>query len=228
MQPATNQIENSVNFQWRISRSSRSISKQIRPLIEIPRTESELNSSNDLPTDIPTIIIEPLNDLNSNKLTVYMTGVTANIVNDFSFQKSIAFQAALTACNLRSGQLCLHCKNSFRITVNSEHQRQQLLAAKSILDTKITVPIPISTSNKRYPLQITKPQPEPFLFHGVIKVPIDIEQNHIQEALAKPPLTNPSNANPSKFTRKTTKKSPLKCVLPPGKHWQLSKNLWKS
>jgi hypothetical protein len=114
-----------------------------------------------------------------------MKGISTNIVKDFGFKKSAAFQAALTDICGPVDSVSI-AKDSFSITIHSNHQKQILLSIKSILDTDISVTLPNSFISSNNPNAIfipnTKPDPKPFLFHGVIKVPLDIETEHIKEA----------------------------------------------
>lgn len=143
-------------------------------------TESETDMEHQTtqqPTQIDTQIAQPTE---TQKYTVYMTGKQNNIIKDFGFQKAAEFQAAITAICGQVDSVSI-ARNSFRIVTSSLQQQQQLLSVTSILDIEVIVTLPNSTFSKPI-LEITRPQPKPFLHHGVIKVPIDITENEIKEA----------------------------------------------
>jgi hypothetical protein len=141
------------------------------------------NETNDTPNDIPNIIMKALDQHSITKWTVYMTGKNTNIVKTFASKQATAFQSALTAIGGQIDSISIS-NESFRITVNSENQSPLLLSTKSILNVEASVTPPTSPNNhsNTIAIQPTKPESRPFLFHGVIKVPTDIDNETIQEA----------------------------------------------
>jgi hypothetical protein len=131
----------------------------------------QIVNSNDTPSQQET---------ENSKYTVYMTGKQNNIIKDFGFQKASDFQKAINAICGQVESVSI-ASNSFRIIVTSIQQQHKLLATTSILDTEVTVTLPNSMLIRPY-IPTPKPQPKPFLHHGVIKIPTDVTEAEIKDA----------------------------------------------